>query len=34
MVIVAALIAAFFVFDLGSYISLDGLRARQHAIVA
>ena len=32
--VVLALIAGFFVFDLGSHISLDGLRARQDAILA
>ena len=34
VVIFAALIAAFFFFDLVSYISLDGLRDRQAAILA
>lgn len=34
VVIVAALIGAFFAFDLGRFVSLDELRARQDAIVA
>ncbi|NCF81188.1 MAG: FAD-dependent oxidoreductase [Proteobacteria bacterium] len=34
VVIIAVLIGVFFAFDLGGYISLDGLRARQDAITA
>lgn len=34
VVIVAALIGAFFVFDLGRFVSLDALQARQDAVVA
>ena len=33
-VILAAAIGAFFVFDLGRYVSLDELRAQQDAIIA
>jgi dihydrolipoamide dehydrogenase len=32
--VVAALVGAFFAFDLGSYVSLDGLRAHQSVIIA
>ena len=34
VVIVVALIGAFFAFDLGRYVSLEELRARQESIVA
>ena len=34
VVIIAVLIGVFFAFDLGGYVSLDGLRARQDAITA
>ena len=34
VVIVAALIGAFFAFDLGRFVSLEALQARQDAVVA